>query len=110
MRCTVRSWVRSPANGGPTGYLRYPSSDVKAISDGHGRFSQFERGRIYWSPSTGAFEVHGAVLDKLFAEGDVTGHLGYPTSELVPVGTVRRQTFQHGRLTYHPVSGTVTVD
>lgn len=103
-------WDRYHANGGPTGYLRYPHSDVRAISDGRGKFSEFERGRIYWMPGGGAFEVHGAVLDKLFEEGDVTGHLGYPTSELRPAGTVRRQTFEHGRLTYHPATGTVTVD
>ena len=102
--------ARYRINGGPTGYLRYPLADVRTISDGRGRFSEFERGRIYSTPTTGAYEVHGAVLAKLFAEGDVTGHLGYPTSELQPSGSLRRQTFEHGRLTYHPSTGTVTVD
>ena len=102
-------WDRYHRNGGPRGYLRYPTSDVRAISDGIGKYSQFERGRIYWTPRTGAFEVHGAVLDKLFAVGDVTGNIGYPTSELVPVGSLRRQNFEHGRLTYNPVTGRVTL-
>ncbi len=102
-------WDRYLTNGGVRGYLRYPISDVRSISDGRGKYSAFERGRIYWTATTGAHEVHGAVLDKLFALGDVTGQLGYPTSELVPDGTVRRQTFEHGRLTYDPATGKVTV-
>ncbi len=100
---------RYRVNGGPRGALRYPTSDVRAISDRRGKYSEFQGGRIYWTATTGAFEVHGAILAKLFAEGDVTGRLGYPTSEIVSVGALRRQTFQHGRLTYNPATGIVTL-
>jgi uncharacterized protein with LGFP repeats len=100
---------RYHANGGPKGYLGYLVSDVRTISDRRGRYSEFEQGRIYWTSTTGAHEVHGVVLTKLFHQGDVTGRLGYPTSELVPVGALRRQTFEHGSLTYDPATGVVTL-
>jgi len=34
--------------------LGYPISDEKKTSDGHGRFSDFEGGRIFWTPEGGA--------------------------------------------------------
>jgi hypothetical protein len=56
---------------------------------GHGRrFQAYERGRIYWHPTTGAHEVHGRLLQKYLDGGghDVnpaTGEreLGFPTSD-----------------------------
>jgi uncharacterized protein with LGFP repeats len=34
--------------------LGYPISDEKKTSDGRGRFSDFEGGRILWTPERGA--------------------------------------------------------
>ncbi len=36
------------------GRLGYPISDEKRTSDGRGRFSDFEGGRIFWTPERGA--------------------------------------------------------
>lgn len=50
----------------------------QVTADGAGRFRIYQRGRIYWHPSTGAFEVHGAILDKYLSMGADNGALGYP--------------------------------
>jgi len=101
---------RYNANGGARGSLGYPTADEQAVGDGGGRVSIFERGRIYCSFATGAHEVHGAILEKLLALGDVRGQLGYPITEIYTDGSLRRQRFEHGRLTYDPSNGRVTVD
>ena len=89
-------------NGGVTGYLRYPTSEPTPVGDGRGTYATFERGRIYDSSTTSAFEVHGAVLTTYLDEGGPTGALGYPTSELDPRGTPggRFQRFENGTIQY----------
>lgn len=69
-------------------YLRYtdkqallglPRSDEMPAPHG-GRSQQFQNGWIYWLGGVGAFEVHGAILDRWNALGGVGGALGYPTT------------------------------
>ncbi|WP_306911992.1 choice-of-anchor D domain-containing protein [Arthrobacter sp. B3I9] len=61
--------------------MGYPTTDQKATADGVGRSNNFSRGAsIYWSPSTGAHEIHGAVRAKWASMGWETG-LGYPTTD-----------------------------
>jgi uncharacterized protein with LGFP repeats len=56
--------------GGPTSWLGLPTTDELAAPDGlgvfprdaHGRVSYFQRGLIYWSPSTGAVVVGSHTL------------------------------------------------
>ncbi len=100
---------RYVANGGPSGYLRYPRGSARGVGDGVGTWASFERGRIYGTDALGAFQVHGAVLTAYLSYGGPTGTLGYPTSELDPFGTSggRFQSFQNGKLEYDS-NGSVT--
>ncbi|HEX8199756.1 MAG TPA: hypothetical protein VF590_04660, partial [Isosphaeraceae bacterium] len=41
----------------------------------------YQRGSIYWSPATGAHEVHGAIRDKWASLRWENSYLGYPTSD-----------------------------
>ena len=41
--------------------LGYPVTDESGTPDHVGRFNHFEGGSIYWTPQTGAHEVHGAI-------------------------------------------------
>lgn len=50
-------------------------------SPGGGRRCEFQRGTIYWSPRTGAFEVHGAIRARYLALGGPGGFLGYPITD-----------------------------
>jgi uncharacterized protein with LGFP repeats len=98
--------------GGANSFLGLPTSDELALNNG-GRENMFQQGRIYWSPSTGAHEVHGAILSKYVnSEGGATGILGYPTTDEqdrhdgVPG---RVSFFQHGFITWNSQNGAVNV-
>lgn len=68
----------------------------------------FEKGSVYWSPSTGAHEVHGAIRDKYKELGWERG-FGYPTSDEYDVPEGKRSDFQHGSITWNRATGEVTV-
>jgi uncharacterized protein with LGFP repeats len=63
------------------GFLTYPISDELVLPDCIGRVSHFNGGDIYWSPATGAFEVHGAILGRYMSIGGPQSPLGYPISD-----------------------------
>src|SRR5215470_16506487 len=62
-------------------FLGYPLTDETKTPDGKGRFNHFQGGSIYWTPQTGAHEVHGSIRDKWAAMGWERSFLGYPTSD-----------------------------
>jgi uncharacterized protein with LGFP repeats len=92
---------------GVFGYLGYPTSDVKTSSDRRSRYSNFERGRIYLRAGR-VTETHGALYLRHEQLGGVHGSLGYPTTDVYTEGSLRRQQFEHGRLSYNPSTGQVT--
>jgi len=96
------------ALGWEAGPLGYPTSDETPAPDGVGRYNVFERGSIYWSPSTGAHEVHGLIRDKYKDLGWEGGHLGYPTSDEYAVTEGRRSDFQHGSIVWNAQTGIAT--
>ena len=89
--------------------LAYPTTDEEDVQDGRGRYSVFQHGVIYWTPQTGAHEVHGAILTKWSELGAPYGLLGYPkTDELVasdPQNVGRFNHFEHGSIYWSPASG-----
>ncbi len=86
-------------------FLGAPTTGETGTPDGVGRYNVFQNGSIYWTPQTGAFEVHGAIRDKWAALKWEAGELGYPTSDEYAVAGGRRNDFQHGAITFDPVSG-----
>lgn len=58
-----------------------PTSEEASTPDGVGRYRHFARGSIYWSPSTGAHEVHGAIRDRWARLGWERGPVGYPMTD-----------------------------
>jgi len=95
------------ALGEERGPLGYPTSDESTARDGVGRFNSFQRGVTYWSPTTGAQEVHGAIRDKWAALGSETGLLGYPTTDEGGSrdGVGRYNGFQGGMTFWSPATG-----
>lgn len=98
--------VRWRELGAEKGVLGYPITDETVAPDGRGRFNHFERGSIYWSPDTGAHEVHGAIRAKWSHLGWERSVLGYPiTGELPTLDLVGRfNHFQHGSIYWSPTS------
>jgi hypothetical protein len=83
--------------GAESSFLGYPVIDESGTPDGIGRFNHFQAGSIYWTPATGAHEVHGLIRDYWSAHGwERNAALGYPISdELIPdrrIGHVRPET------------------
>ena len=88
------------AVGWETGLLGYPITDETKTPDGVGRYNVFEKGSIYWSPQTGAHEVHGRIRDAYKTAGWEAGSLGYPTSDEYAVTGGKRSDFQNGSITW----------
>jgi uncharacterized protein with LGFP repeats len=88
-------------------FLGYPTTDETACPDGVGRFNHFQGGSIYWSPSTGAWEVHGAIRSKYSSMGWERSLLGYPlTNEMTcPDGVGKYNHFQRGSIYWSPSTG-----
>ncbi|MCA9558961.1 MAG: C39 family peptidase [Myxococcales bacterium] len=97
-------------HGAETGILGYPIKGETAAPGGDGRYSVFERGSIYWTPTLGAHEVHGMIRDKWKETGWEAGDLGYPISDEYAVPEGRRSDFEGGSITWHRASATCTVD
>jgi uncharacterized protein with LGFP repeats len=87
----------------------YPLTDELGTPDGVGRYNHFQHGSVYWSPSTGAHEVHGAIRNAWGQSGWERGPLGYPVSgeRAVPGGA--RSDFQSGSILWDAASGRTTV-
>jgi uncharacterized protein with LGFP repeats len=92
--------------------LGYPMSDELTTPDGHGRYNHFQGGSIYWSPETGAFEVHGLIRDKWAALGWEQSFLGYPTTDesVTPDTRGRYNHFQNGSIYWTPQTGAFEIN
>lgn len=93
--------------GWETGPLGYPVTDENTTPDGKGRYNHFNKGSsVYWTPSTGAQEIYGAIRDRWAALGWERSYLGYPTSGEFSFDGGRRNNFQFGYIQWYP-NGTV---
>ena len=92
--------------GWERGLLGYPVTDETGTPDGVGRYNHFQGGSVYWTPATGAHEVHGDIR-LLWAElGWEQSFLGYPTSDELPYGVDGRLSyFEHGYILWYPGTG-----
>jgi hypothetical protein len=97
------------ALGGCSSVVGGAVTSEQTAPDGVGRYNVFERGSIYWTPSTGAHEVHGLIRDKWRDLGWEAGSLGYPTSDEYVVSGGRRSDFQHGSLVWNESTGAVSI-
>lgn len=96
--------------GWEAGVLGYPITDESPTPDGAGRFNHFQGGSIYWSPETGAREVHGAIRDRWAESGWEAGPLGYPITDEYAVPEGRRSEFQHGYITWNQSTGETALE
>lgn len=96
------------ALGWERSFLGYPVTDEMTTPDGIGRYNHFQHGSIYWTSQTGAWEVHGAILEKWAELGWERGWLGYPISdEHIMRDNGRQSDFQHGSIYWRSDTGAV---
>lgn len=100
--------------GAEGSFLGLPKTDELTVAGG--KKSSFEGGNIYWSGGSGAFEVHGIILDKYISLKETGGILGFPLSDEIVIlsglnkpTTGRLSKFQYGTIYWSPSSGAYEV-
>jgi len=93
--------------GAERSFLGYPLTDETVTPDGIGRYNHFQGGSIYWTPKTGAYEVHGDIRAKWAQLGWERSFLGYPLTDetVTPDGIGRYNHFQGGSIYWTPKTG-----
>lgn len=70
-----------------------------------GKVSHFEQCSVFWSSTTGAFEVHGDILKKYLELGGPVSELGFPTSDETRISNIsgagQYNTFQKGGICWY---------
>jgi uncharacterized protein with LGFP repeats len=89
------------------GHLGFPVTNELPTPDGRGRYNHFERGSIYWTPTTGAREIRGSIKARWAALGWERSYLGYPTSDEFAITGGRRSNFERGYITWNAATGQV---
>ncbi|SEO61350.1 RHS repeat-associated core domain-containing protein [Trujillonella endophytica] len=90
---------RWAALGWQQSYLGFPTSDEHCQNGGcYNHFAG--NGSIFWSPTTGAHDVQGAIRSAWAATGWEAGWLGFPTGDPVSVAGGGRSDFQGGNIVY----------
>jgi uncharacterized protein with LGFP repeats len=92
------------ADGAQAGQMGYPTQSVSNLPGG-GQYARFEHGSIYWTTSTGAWEVRDPFLAAWVAVGAEHGVLGYPIGEPYAVSGGQWQKFQHGYVAHSTATG-----
>src|SRR5438309_1512180 len=93
------------AMGGQNGFVGYATTAEPVAPDGIGHYQYFQDGAIYWSPATGAHEIHGAIRNEWASIGWERSVLGYPTSDESYTTGGRYNSFQGGFILWSPASG-----
>lgn len=92
--------------GGP-GALGLPVAEEGSGGAPGVAMSTFQRGRVYWSATTGSHGVWGAVLGRYLETGGPAGPLGLPIGSEEPGGVpgAVMSKFQHGRVYWSAATG-----
>lgn len=98
------------ALGGAGGFLGNPTITEQTAPDGVGKYRHYQGGSIYWSPSTGAHEVHGLIRGRWAELGWEQGYLGYPMTDEIDMydGEGRVTKFQGGELIWRKATNAVS--
>jgi hypothetical protein len=95
-----RTLARYLQLGGPQGILRLPTKAEYAGRRAGVRVTNFQGGRVWYSPRTGAREVLGATLAKYLAIGAEASWIGVPSSYHRATSYGDWQGFQHASIQY----------
>lgn len=83
--------------GAEAGSLKYPTSnELPCPNRGFCSFNRFETGNIYWSPTTNAQAVWGAILQEYGRQGYENGRFGLPTTSEFDTPDGKQVNFEGG--------------
>lgn len=98
--------VRYADLDGAGGYLGAALTEERATPYRTGAYQAFQAGSIYWSPATGAWDVHGLIYSDWADDGYENSAVGFPTSgENALPGGAAFQSFEAGLYYYAPGAG-----
>ena len=97
-----QTWLRL---GGSSGFLGWPQTDETRTTDRTGAFNEFDGGSIYWSPGTGAHELHGDIEAKWSSAGSENSTVGFPITDENSISGGAFQEFETGSIYWSPSSG-----
>lgn len=81
--------------------LGHPLSEDMSLPDSRGRYQRFSNGEMYWSPTTGAYEVYGDIFALYYADaGRTASWLGYPVTGHLPIPDGWLISFEKGQITW----------
>jgi hypothetical protein len=97
-------WLATGGSGGPLGYPRSEEQALRKDDAEIGRVMRFEHGSIYYSPTTGAWDITSALQPAYERDyGGPAGWLGFPVggTAATPTSGGFYNDFQHGVLVAH---------
>lgn len=97
-------WTSMGGEASPLGAPKSP----EAQGENGARYVNFTSGAMYWSPTSGAAPITGAIYDAWADLGFERGALGLPTSGEISEPLWIVQNFQHGTLNFDRETGRVT--
>ncbi|MFJ8741220.1 FG-GAP-like repeat-containing protein [Embleya sp. NPDC127516] len=86
------STTATPVKPGKYVHFRWPGGSIDTAS-------------IYWSPETGAHEIHGGIRGEWEARNWENSYLGFPTSDEYDVSNGRRSDLQGGYIRWNKANG-----
>ena len=92
---------------GAQGLLGGSTGPESVAPDGVGHYEHFQGGSIYWTPTTCAWEINGAIVGLWSALGWEKSPLGYPVTDetMTPDDIGRYNHFQNGSIYWTPLTG-----
>ena len=98
------------ALGGSSGFLGTATISEQTAPDGVGKYRHYQGGSIYWSPTTGAHEVHGLIRNRWAELSWEKGWLGYPMSDEIDTydSEGRVSKFEGGELIWRKATNAVS--
>lgn len=95
--------------GGTEGRLGAPISNEYCGLVKSGCYQEFENGAAYWTSSTGAMTLRGAIRSLWKSTGYEHGNLGYPLTDEISISTGTYQQFEKGRIYWNQASSSAYV-
>jgi uncharacterized protein with LGFP repeats len=109
-------WMAGPVlrayreRNGTWGRFGFPRTDPQLTHVAGVRRVIFEHGRLYRIGRQRVYTLWGRILIRYLRLGGISGGLGLPTSNMMPIQVGRKANFRHGSITWDRRDDTIKVE